>query len=96
MASSLQPGPNHVACRATPITWLQLPGTSLKVIDVERSCIVEAREYYSFVVLTCVWGNTKQARFATQTAALLMQEEGLRIIGSDLIMTVRDAFSLCR
>lgn len=88
--------PEHAACRATPITWLELPGVSLKVIDVERSCIVDAPEHCSFIALTYVWGNTKQPRLTTQTAPLLMHEGGLDTIWPDLPMTIRDAILLCR
>jgi hypothetical protein len=86
----------HAACRATPIVWQQLPGISLKVIDVERKCIVEALEPCSFVALTYVWGNTIQPRFTEQTEPVLMQEGGLDRVWPYLPTTIRDAILLCQ
>jgi hypothetical protein len=86
----------HAACRATPIVWQQLPGVSLKVIDVERKCVVEALEPCSFVALTYVWGNTIQPRFTEQTEPVLMQEGGLDRVWPYLPTTIRDAILLCQ
>ncbi|KAL5375893.1 hypothetical protein DPSP01_010888 [Paraphaeosphaeria sporulosa] len=86
----------HAACRAKPIVWQQLPGVSLKMIDVERKCIVEAPEPCSFVALTYVWGNTNQPKLTAQTAPVLMQEGGLDTIWPDIPTTIRDAILLCR
>ncbi|KAL5388906.1 hypothetical protein DPSP01_002612 [Paraphaeosphaeria sporulosa] len=86
----------HVACRAAPITWLQLPGVSLKVIDVERACIVEAPKHCFFMALTYVWGKINHPKLTSKTAAVLMQEGGLDTIWSDIPMTTRDAILLCR
>jgi hypothetical protein len=68
----------HAACRATPIVWQQLPGVSLKMIDVKGKCIVEAPEPCSFVALTYVWGNTIQPRLTKQTEPVLMHKGGAR------------------
>ncbi|OAG05465.1 uncharacterized protein CC84DRAFT_1216813 [Paraphaeosphaeria sporulosa] len=86
----------HVACGAAPITWLQLPGVSLKVIDVERACIVEAPKHCFFMALTYVWGKINHPKLTSKTAAVLMQEGGLDTIWSDIPMTTRDAILLCR
>jgi hypothetical protein len=77
---------------AKGIKWPQ----TLRLIDVERNCIVDVGEKTSYVALSYVWGNTPENQTrASKSTLKSMQVEG-SLLEPNLPKTIREAMALVR
>ncbi|KAK3385498.1 heterokaryon incompatibility protein-domain-containing protein [Podospora didyma] len=83
---------------SVPVSFGQaLPGLEvLRVIDVERDCLVEKREMCQYVALSYVWGAAVKVRLTKAILPPLLDAGQLKKIHRELPRTIRDAIALVR
>ncbi|PMD42787.1 HET-domain-containing protein [Hyaloscypha variabilis F] len=66
----------------------------MRVIDIERLCIVDLPRDAEYVALSYVWGNAQQQLLLLENLEELTQPFGIREIAGKLPKTIRDAMNL--
>ncbi|KAH8646785.1 heterokaryon incompatibility protein-domain-containing protein [Xylariales sp. PMI_506] len=67
---------------------------TLRVIDVDRMCLVELEEFRPYVALSYVWGAASTFRLTKSTLKILLGNDSLKKT-STIPNTVYDAIALC-
>ncbi|KAH6665441.1 heterokaryon incompatibility protein-domain-containing protein [Halenospora varia] len=68
----------------------------LRLIDVERQCIVPAPLDTSYVALSYVWGSFPQTRLMSSNVAQMLEDEGFRKHKINVSKTIADSMALCQ
>ncbi len=68
---------------------------TLRVIDVENRCIIDAPSKCQFVALSYVWGSANQLKLEEKNHARLRSAGGLSDDLADIPKTIKDAMYLC-
>ncbi|USP73103.1 hypothetical protein yc1106_00377 [Curvularia clavata] len=68
----------------------------MRVIDVQRRCVVTATQQCRYVVLSYVWGKARQLLLTAEALSRLVDVDGsLNDHNKSVPMTIRDAMLLC-
>ena len=69
----------------------------IRLIDVNKRCVVDATGDYKYVALSYVWGSPEipQLRLQKGTSARFFTEGGLSSLHKDIPSTIEDAMTLC-
>lgn len=85
--------------RAAPNNGQNVRGKHLplmRLIDVNRLCVVPAPRDADYVALSYVWGTGKQAKLTQDNIESLMQNGGLESQGIQLPRTISESMALCQ
>ncbi|KAH8594260.1 heterokaryon incompatibility protein-domain-containing protein [Bisporella sp. PMI_857] len=83
----------HETCHATrPLRHLPL----MRLIDVQRGCIVPAQPNTIYVALSYVWGSPPQSSLLSSNFVQLHEDDGFRKHGIRLSKTISDSIALCQ
>ena len=69
---------------------------TLRVIDIDRGCIVEAAPRCRYIALSYVWGGTEQLQLSKNTYSVLTQSKAITPTTENIPKTIRDAMILCK
>jgi len=68
----------------------------LRLIDVEKGCVISAPANPSYIALSYVWGKSPQARLLSNNICQLGEDDGFRKNGIEVSKTISDSMALCQ
>jgi hypothetical protein len=84
----------HGAICASPRILNETENFRIRVIDIERLCIVDLPRDAEYVALSYVWGSAHQQRLLLENWEAFTKPFGLREIAGKLAKAIRDTMSL--
>lgn len=86
----------HVdTCSPSPLRSPSYCGFTIKLIDIQHCCVVDAEDGARYVALSYVWGGAQQLRLLKDNKELLMSAGGIRVAYTQVPATIQDCIRLC-
>lgn len=86
---------SHSKCRQSPKEGRDRDFT-LRVIDVEQGCVVDAAPGCRYIALSYVWGGANQVELSKETYSILTKSGSITPLTTNIPRTIRDAMLLCQ